>query len=125
MALTTESREALAQALDGNGWKVYETVPAVPIPPAVVITADSPWVVPERLGSHLNYRVRWRVLLVTSAKDNKKAQEDIEADVDQLLGFIPSGYVVDLIGPPSLSDTGAQGIVYTTELALSVHMKVG
>lgn len=123
MALTTEAREALATAFTGQGLTVYETVPAVPKPPAVVIIPDSPWIVPERLGTNLNYRARWRVMVVISPRNNAAATVDVEDAVDTLLGLIPTGFNVELVNPPTLTDTGAQGTVYTTEINVSAHMK--
>lgn len=122
-ALSTEAREAIITALTGQSWKVYQTMPAVPSPPCVVVVPDSPWIEPTRLGSNLNYRVRWRVLLVISPRNNAAATLDIEDAVDEILGLIPAGYLVDLVGPPQLQDTGAQGTVYTTEINVSAQMK--
>lgn len=122
-ALSTEARQALVAAFEGQGLKVYDTVPAVPSPPCIVVIPDSPWLIPERLGSTLNYRARWRVMIVISPRNNAQAVLDIEDAVDTMLGLIPTGFNVDQVGPPSLSDTGAQGTVYTTEIAVSAHMK--
>ena len=122
-ALTTEARQALTTAFEGYGIRVYDTVPATPVPPCVVVVPDSPWLLPERIGSTLNYRARWRVLVVISPRTNAQAVLDIEDAIDGLLGLIPTGFNVDQVGPPSLSDTGAQGTVYTTEIAVSAHMK--
>lgn len=122
-ALTTEAREALVTAFSGQGLQVYTTVPAVPRPPAVVIVPDSPWIVPERIGSNLNYRVRWRVLVVISPRNNEAATLDIENAVDALLPLIPEGFSWDIVNPPQLNDVGAQGTVYTTEINVSAHMK--
>ena len=122
-ALSTEARQALVDAFEGQGLRVYDTVPAVPSPPCIVVIPDSPWLIPERLGSTLNYRARWRVMIVISPRNNAQAVLDIEDAVDTMLGLIPTGFNVDQVGPPSLSDTGAQGTVYTTEIAVSAHMK--
>jgi len=122
-ALTTEARTALVDAFTGYGLKVYDTVPAVPAPPCIVVVPDSPWILPERMGSNLNYRARYRILIVISPRNNAAAVVDIEDAVDTMLGLIPTGFNVDQVGPPSLSDTGAQGNVYTTEIAVSAHMK--
>ncbi len=124
-ALTTESRTALVTAFSGQGLKVYTTVPAVPSPPCIVIAPDSPWVVPERIGSNLNYRVRWRVLVVISPRNNEAATLDIENALDALLPLVPAGFSWDLVNPPQLNDVGAQGTVYTTEISVSAHMKEG
>ena len=122
MALTTDSREALVAAFTGQGLQVYTTVPAVPRPPAVVIVPDSPWITHER-GGTLGYRVRWRVLIVISPRNNEAATLDVENAIDLLLPLIPAGFSWDVVNPPQLNDVGAQGTVYTTEINVSVSMK--
>jgi len=122
-ALTTESRTALAAALDGHGYRVYDTPPAVPTAPCITFVADSPWVRPGRIGSNLNYEVRWRIIVVIKVRQNSAEQLDAENAVDTILGLIPSGFEVAQVGPPTLTDTGAQGTVITTEIAVSAHMK--
>ena len=122
-ALSTEAREELVTAFTGQGLKVYTTVPAVPKPPCIVVIPDSPWIQPTRLGSNLNYRVRWKVLVVISPRNNEAATLDIEDAVDLILGLIPSGYVAELVSPPQIADTGAQGSVYTTEISVTVQMQ--
>lgn len=122
MALTTDSREALVTAFAGQGLQVYTTVPAVPRPPAVVIVPDSPWITHER-GGTLGYRVRWRVLIVISPRNNEAATLDVENAIDALLPLIPAGFTWDVVNPPQLNDVGAQGTVYTTEINVSVSMK--
>ena len=123
MALSTQSRDALIAALEGHGIRVYDIVPAVPKPPAIVITPDAPWIIPERLGTPLNYRVRWRVMVVISPRNNEAATTDIEDAVDTVLGLIPSTFNVEQVNPPQLSDIGAQGTVLTTEINISAHWK--
>jgi len=123
MALSTEARQALIAALEGNGYRVYDTMPAVPKPPAIVIIPDSPWIVPERLGSALNYRVRWRVTVVISPRSNEAATTDIEDAVDVVLANIPASMNVEQVNAPQLQDTGAQGTVLTTEINVSAHWK--
>jgi hypothetical protein len=121
-ALVTEAREALVDAFTGQGLQVYTTVPAVPRPPAVVIVPDSPWITHER-GTALGYRVRWRVLIVISPRNNEAATLDVENAIDLLLPLIPAGFSWDVVNPPQLNDVGAQGTVYTTEINVSVSMK--
>lgn len=123
MALSTEARTALIVALDGNGYRVYDTMPAVPKPPAIVIIPDSPWIIPERVGSSLNYRVRWRVLVVISPRNNEAATTDIEDAIDTVLANIPATMNVEQVNAPQLQDTGAQGSVLTTEINVSAHWK--
>jgi hypothetical protein len=122
-ALSTESRNTLAAALTGQGYRVYSTAPAVPVTPSIVIVPDAPWITPERVGSVLNYRVRWKVLVVISPRKNEAAALDTETAVDTILALIPAGFIVDQVGPPSLADIGAQGTVITTEINVQAHMK--
>lgn len=123
MALTTESRELLVTALTGNGYRIYDTVPAVPATPSVVIVPDSPWIRPNRIGSTLNYEVRWRVLVNVNPRNNESATKTTEDALDTLLVEIPSTFVVDVINAPQLLSLGGQGTVMSTEINVSIRMK--
>ncbi len=122
-ALTTESRTALASAFTGLGYKVYAAVPNVPTPKSIVIIPDTPWILPNRIGSSLSYEVFWKVIVTVSPRNNDAAQLDSENAVDIILGAIPNPYTFTRVGPPQLTDVGAQGTVITTEINVSVRMK--
>ena len=123
MALTTESRELLVTALTGNGYRIYDSVPAVPATPSVVIVPDSPWIRPNRIGSPLNYEVRWRVLVNVNPRNNESATKTTEDALDTLLAEIPSTFVVDAVNAPQLLSLGGQGTVMSTEINVSIRMK--
>ena len=121
--LSTEARGIVETALASIGWLVYDVAPEIPRPPCVVITPDSPWLRISRIGSSLNYEVRLRILVVVSNKRNVAQQTAIEEGVDAVLAALPPEVRADIVGPPSLSDIGAQGTVTTAEINVSVHMK--
>ena len=123
MALTTEARGMLIQAFSGQGYRIYNTVPGTPIPPSVVVVPDSPWIIPSRLGSTLNYRCRWRVLININARVNDTATMQTEDAVDTLLALVPDNFVVESVIAPQLLSLGAQGTVISTEINLSIEMK--
>ena len=123
MALTTEARELLITALTPSGYRIYDTVPATPITPSVVIIPDSPWIVPSRLGSNLSYRCRWRVLVTINARVNDTATTQTETAIDALLALIPNTVAVESVNSPQLLSLGAQGTVISTEINLSIEMK--
>lgn len=125
MSLATESRELIIAALTGNGYKVYDTVPATPITPSVVCVPDSPWIRPSRLGSNLNYEVRWRILVNINARVNESATKSTEDAIDALLVVLPNTVLVDLVNAPQLLSLGAQGTVMSTEINVSMQMKEG
>jgi hypothetical protein len=120
-ALSTEARTTLTTALTGLGYKIYAIPPAVPVTPSIVITPDSPWLVPERLGK-LAYRVRLKVFVVVNPRKNDAAQLNAEDAVETVLDNMPDGYMVENIGAPELLDIGAQGNVVTVTINVSVSM---
>jgi hypothetical protein len=121
-ALTTEARLAITTSMTGLGYKVYTSTPQVPIPPSIVIMADSPWVVPERLGRK-SYRTQWRLVVVVNPRKNSAAQLDAEDAIDTILGALPVYAVVTDVGPPTLVDVGAQGSVITVDIRITAAMK--
>jgi hypothetical protein len=125
VSLATESREAIIDALSGNGYKVYDTVPATPITPSVVCVPDSPWIRPNRLGSNLNYEVRWRILVNINARVNDSATKATEDAIDALLVVLPDTVLVEVINAPQLLSLGAQGTVMSTEINVSMQMREG
>lgn len=121
-ALTTEARLAITTAVAGLGYKVYTATPSVPIAPSIVIMADSPWVIPERLG-RLSYRTQWRLMVVVNPRKNSAAQLDAEDAIDVILPALPTWVAVTSIGPPVLMDVGSQGSILTVEISLTAAMK--
>jgi hypothetical protein len=125
VSLATESRELIVDALTGNGYKVYDTVPATPITPSVVCIPDSPWIRPSRLGSNLNYEIRWRILVNINARVNDSATKATEDAIDTLLAALPNTVLVEVINAPQLLSIGAQGTVMSTEINVTMQMKEG
>jgi len=125
VSLATESREAIIDALSGNGYKFYDTVPATPITPSVVCVPDSPWIRPNRLGSNLNYEIKWRILININARVNESATKATEDAIDTLLVALPDTVLVEVINAPQLLSLGAQGTVMSTEISVSMQMKEG
>ena len=124
-ALTTEARELLITAFTSSGYRVYDTVPNIPTPPAIVIIPDSPWILPSRLGSNLNYECRWKILIVIKKRQNAAETLDSENAVDTLLGLIPESFQVTGVNAPQLNDLGSQGIAVTTEINVTIQRKEG
>lgn len=124
-ALSTEARELLITAFTSSGYRVYDTVPNIPTPPAIVVIPDSPWILPGRLGSNLNYECRWKILIVIKKRQNAAETLDSENAVDTLLGLIPNTFQVTAVNAPQLNDLGSQGIAVTTEINVSIQMKEG
>lgn len=122
-ALTTEARQLLTQKLTGLGYTVYSVVPATPKTPSVSIMPDTPWITPERIGSQLQYETRWVIKTAIGTARNNEAQSKTETAVDTLLAALTNPVQVRTVSPPQYLDTGAQGIVLSTDIYVSIHMK--
>lgn len=121
--LSTQARAELVTLLESTGRTVHPVAPPVPIPPCLVVVPDTPWMIPNRLGSALNYELRYRVLVVSDARVNASAMADAEAAVEDVLDALTGKFAVTQVGPPQLTDTGAQGVVQTTEISLTAQVK--
>lgn len=124
-ALSTEARELLTTAFTSSGYRVYDTVPNIPTPPAIVVRPDSPWLIPGRIGSNLNYEARWIITIVIKKRQNAAETLDTENAVDTILGLIPNTFTVRAVNAPQMTDLGSQGIAVTTEIDVSIQMKEG
>ena len=124
-ALSTESRELLITAFTNSGYRVYDTVPNIPTPPAIVVRPDSPWLLPGRIGSNLNYEARWIITIVVKKRQNAAETLDTENAVDTVLGLIPKTFSVRAVNAPQMTDLGSQGMAITTEIEVSIQMKEG
>lgn len=120
-ALTTDFRDTLATALAGVSGNVYATAPAAPVPPAVVIVADNPWMTPAVMGGRLRTEVRLRVMCAVRDSGDNLAQ--LESLVESALVALPDGAVVSEVTAPQSLDAGPQGTLLTSEIRLSVHLR--
>jgi|DEB0MinimDraft_6_1074348.scaffolds.fasta_scaffold53327_3 hypothetical protein len=123
MALTTTTREELAQVLNLlGGVQAFPTTPPVPPIPGIVIHPDDPYLDVDRLGSRLTYTVNLTITAITQATDINTSLKNAEELVDKVLGQLPAGYLVNRVNAPQLTDMGAQGSAYTTDIAVSAHV---
>ena len=123
MALTTTTREELAQVLNLlGGVQAFPTTPPVPPIPGIVIPPDDPYLDVDRLGSRLTYTVNLTITAITQATDINTSLKNAEELVDKVLGQLPAGFLVNRVNAPQLTDIGAQGSDYTTDIAVSAHV---
>lgn len=125
LPIATQARAALATALGTavSGYKVWPVAPAVPVAPCLVLVPDSPWQVPERLGSGTNVALRMKILVVVDARVNVNGLDKTEAAVDKILKALATTWSVDQVGPPQITDVGPQGAVLVTEILCTAHLK--
>ena len=121
-ALSTDARLELAGLLASvTGYKVHDVAPNVPIPPCLVIVPDTPWIVPERIGSVLNYRLRLKVLVVVDSRNNTAALKKMESAVEAVAVAVGDSFIIDQISPPPITDTGATAVL-VSEVSTTSHI---
>ena len=121
-ALATDARDELATLLATvTGYKVHKVAPNAPIPPCLVIVPDTPWIVPERIGTVLNYRLRLKVLVVVDSRNNAAALVKMENAVEAVAVAIGDTFIIDQISPPQITDTGATAVL-VSEVSTTSHI---
>ena len=121
-ALATDAREELATLLATvTGYKVHKVAPNAPIPPCLVIVPDTPWIVPERIGTVLNYRLRLKVLVVVDSRNNAAALVKMENAVEAVAVAIGDTFIIDQISPPQITDTGSSAVL-VSEVSTTSHI---
>lgn len=123
MSLLTDSRLEVTAAVTGLGAKVYDFVPAVPIPPCIVVMPAETWVTPGRIGSRTNIRVDWKVTAVVAPRKNDAATRDLEDLAAAILGSLPAGYQLVRVGAPQIVDLGGQGSAYSLDINITAELK--
>ena len=121
-ALATDARDELANLLATvTGYKVHKVAPNAPIPPCLVIVPDTPWIVPERIGTVLNYRLRLKVLVVVDSRNNAAALVKMENAVEAVAVAIGDTFIIDQISPPQITDTGSSAVL-VSEVSTTSHI---
>lgn len=123
MSLITDSRVEITAAITGLGAKVYDYVPAVPIPPALVCIPAETWILPGRIGARTNLEVAWKITAVVAPRKNDAATRDLEDLAAAVIAALPPGYQLVRVGAPQIVDMGGQGSAYTVDITISAQLK--
>ena len=86
-----------------------------------MIVPDTPWIVPERIGSVLNYRLRLKVLVVVDSRNNAAGLKKLESAVEAVAVAVGDSFIIDQISPPQITDTGATAVL-VSEVSTTSHI---
>lgn len=102
MSLKTLRAELKTALTSANKYSIYDVTPETVIPPAVVVTMGQPWLEPLVIGNNRAYKVRFVLEVVTTlSTSNKAALENLEDEVQTVLGLIPLKYSVLEVSAPT------------------------
>jgi hypothetical protein len=102
-----ETRSALATAFSGLAANVYPSVPEAPIPPAIVVVPDSPYMEVVLIGkAKTQVKINFAITAIVASNSNAGTLDNLEKLIIGILAAMPAGYVVGVIEKPTVLEVG-------------------
>ena len=102
-----ETRSALATAFSGLAANVYPSVPETPIPPAIVVVPDSPYMEVVLIGkAKTQVKINFAITAIVASNSNAGSLDNLEKLIIGILAAMPAGYVVGVIEKPTVLEVG-------------------
>jgi hypothetical protein len=102
-----ETRSALATAFSALSANVYPSVPESPIPPAIVVVPDSPYMEVVLIGkSKTQVKLNFAITAIVASNSNAGSLDNLEKLIIGILAAMPAGYVVGVIEKPTVLEVG-------------------
>ena len=102
-----ETRAALANAFSALSANVYASVPESPIPPAIVVVPDSPYMEVVLIGkAKTQVKLNFAITAIVASNSNAGSLDNLEQLIIGILAAMPAGYVVGVIEKPTVLEVG-------------------
>ena len=102
-----DTRAALANAFSSLSANVYASVPEAPIPPAIVVVPNSPYMEVTLIGkSQVKVMVNFAISAIVASNSNAGSLDNLEKLIMGILAAMPAGYVVGQIEKPTVLEVG-------------------
>jgi len=103
----SDTRAALANAFSALSANVYASVPESPIPPAIVVVPDSPYMEVVLIGkSSTKVKINFAISAIVASNSNAGSLDNLEKLIIGILAAMPVGYVVGVIEKPTVLEVG-------------------
>ena len=103
----SETRAALANAFSALSATCYASVPESPIPPAIVIVPDSPYMEVVLIGNaKTQVKINFAISVIVASNSNAGSLDYLEKLIMGILAAMPAGYVVGEIEKPTVLEVG-------------------
>ena len=120
-SILDDVRDPLRTALLGVAASVYSSVPEAVIPPACVILYDSPMMESTLIGkTAVKVKLNFIVTAAVAYNSNSGSLDNLEKLIIEILGAIPSGYVVGDVQRPSITSVGASNLL-VADISISTY----
>ena len=102
-----DTRAALANAFSALAANVYASVPESPIPPAIVVVPNSPYMEVMLIGkTQTKVKLNFAITAIVASNSNAGSLDNLEKLIIGILAAMPSGYVVDVVEKPTVLEVG-------------------
>jgi hypothetical protein len=102
-----DTRAALANSFSALAANVYASVPESPIPPAIVVVPDSPYMEVVLIGkTQTKVKLNFAITAIVSSNSNAGSLDNLEKLIIGILAAMPAGYVVDNVEKPTVLEVG-------------------
>ena len=102
-----ETRSALATAFSALSANIYPSVPESPIPPAIVVVPDSPYMEVVLIGkSKTQVKLNFAITAIVASNSNAGSLDNLEKLIIGILAAMPAGYVVGNVEKPTVLEVG-------------------
>ena len=103
----SETRAALANAFSALSANIYPSVPESPIPPAIVVVPDSPYMEIVLIGkAKTQVKLNFAITAIVASNSNAGSLDNLEKLIMGILAAMPAGYVVGVIEKPTVLEVG-------------------
>ena len=103
----SDTRAALANAFSALAANVYASVPESPIPPAIVVVPNSPYMEVVLIGkAQTKVKLNFAITAIVSSNSNAGSLDNLEKLIIGILAAMPSGHVVDVVEKPTVLEVG-------------------
>jgi len=107
-----DTRTALKNALVSVTANVYDHVPEAVFPPAVVVVPDSPYAEIETISkTTIRTKLNYTLTLCVAYHSNAAALDNLERLWIQVLGAMPTNYVIGVLEKPQVTQVGASELL--------------
>jgi hypothetical protein len=116
-----DTRATLASAFSALAANVYSSVPEAPIPPAIVIVPNSPYMEVVLIGrSYTRVKLNFAISAIVQSNSNAGSLDNLEKLIIGILTALPSGYELGVIEKPTVLEVG-QSPMLVSDINVSTY----
>jgi hypothetical protein len=116
-----DTRAALASSFSALAANVYSSVPETPIPPAIVIVPNTPYMEVVLIGkTYTKVKLNFAISAIVQSNSNAGSLDNLEKLIIGILTALPSGYELGVIEKPTVLEVG-QSPMLVSDINVSTY----